>query len=221
MADEPVNPAPADPAAPPANPDPAPAPSGEPLPPSLTADPVDPSKPATDPAKPDGEKPADAKPAEPVIPEKYELKAADGKEFDQAFVDALTPVFKDLKLTQEQVTKLAETYNKYGTEAEKKADTDFQNWMAEQARENDKAIRKEWGTDYDANFKVAQRGLARFFQDKELYRVLDETGLVRQPAFMKGLLQIGKLIQEDKPPNGAHQGGRKSDAEIFYGSASH
>lgn len=144
---------------------------------------------------------------------------------DAAFTDAMSPAFKEAGITQNQLNVIMKAYNEYGqkfaAESEKKAETDFNNWMAEQAREHDKAIRKEWGADYDANFNIAQRALARFFQDKDLYRVFDETNIARTPRFMQGLLQIGKMIQEDKPPNGAQQGGRKSDAELFYGSASH
>lgn len=103
---------------------------------------------------------------------------------------------------------------------DKKADDDFNAWMGEQARAHDKAIRTEWGADYDGNFQIAQRALARFFKDTNLYKALDESGLVRQPAFMRGLLQVGKMIKEDEPPNNANGGGRKSDAEIFYGTKS-
>jgi hypothetical protein len=149
------------------------------------------------------------------------VKLPPGITLDSSVVDAISPVLKELGVSQEAANKLvtahAEAVAKLQVDAEAKADADFKTWMTEQARENDKAIRKEWGGDYDANFQIAQRGLARFFQDPAFYKVLDETGIVRNPAFMKGLLQVGKMIQEDIPPNGANAGGRKSDAEVFYG----
>jgi hypothetical protein len=140
---------------------------------------------------------------------------------DPAFGEALTPALKEANITQDQLNVLMKAYNEFGQKqakaAEEKADADFKAWMTDQAREHDKAVRKDWGADYQANFNIAQRGLARFFQDPGFYKVLDETGLARHPVFMKGLLQIGKMVQEDTPPNGRNPGGRKTDAEVFYG----
>jgi len=231
MADVDITPPPAPPAptappadappAPPApNPVPAPAPPADDLPPSLIHDP---SK--TPEAKPSEAKPGEEAKPPIVVPEKYDfsaLKLPEGIAVDSAIVDAITPVLKEMGVTQEAANKLvsahAEAVSKLQVQAEAKADADFKQWMTDQARENDKAIRKEWGAEYEQNFKVAQRGLARFFQDPGFYKALDETGLVRSPAFMKGLLQIGKMVQEDQPPNNGNAGGRKSDAEIFYGA---
>lgn len=217
------------PPTPPADPAPAPAPPGEPLPPSLTQDPTQPKPPGEpppgDPKPPEGETkpPGETKGA---APEKYDfssLKLPNGVELHADIVGAIEPVFKKHGLTQEAANELvtahAEAVAKLQTAAEQKAETDFNEWMGQQARENDRAIRKDWGTDYDQNFQTAQRALARFFKDEAFYKVLDETGLVRHPAFMRGLHQIGKMIQEDTPPNGGNPGGRKSDAEIFYGNS--
>jgi hypothetical protein len=42
----------------------------------------------------------------PVVPESYELVAPDGVTLDAASVEAATPVFKELGLTNEQANKL-------------------------------------------------------------------------------------------------------------------
>jgi hypothetical protein len=213
MADEVVTPPPG--GTPPAGSGSAPAPPGD----TPAADPktllTAGDTPPAEPPKP-GEKAPEAKPADPVIPEKYEFKAPDGKELDPAFADALTPVFKDMKLTQEQVSKLADTYNKFGVEAEKKAEADFQKHMADTAKTHVDAIKKEWGADFDGNLKIAQRGLARLF-DGEGKRILDETGLGNHPQFLKAFLAVGKMIQEDTPPNGGSPTGRKPNEQVFYG----
>lgn len=200
--------------------DPAPAPSDAPPPAdakTLTTDDSKPADPPADPPKPDDKAP-EAK-AAVVVPEKYEFKLPEGVKLDEGFLDAMTPAFKEAGLSQEQASKLVDGYVKVGQKLETQREADFQKWMSDQARDNDKAIRNEWGQEYDANFKTAQRGLARFFQDKDFYAVLDSTGIVRNPAFMRGLLQIGKMIREDVPPGGAQPNGRKSNAEVFYGAA--
>lgn len=208
---------PAAPAAPAPGSDPAPAPSGA-NPPADAKTLLTQGDPPADPAKP----PADpAKPADPVIPEKYEFKAPEGVTLDAGLVDAITPVLKDLKLTQEQASKLVDTYNEYGkkftAEAEKKADADFKQWMADQATANTKAVQKEWGADFNANLATAQRGLARVLSP-EGKRLLDETGLGNHPEFLKAFLAVGKMIREDTPPNGASPSGRKSSADVLYPS---
>jgi hypothetical protein len=236
MAGEPaITPPPAGDTPPPGGaPAPAPAPAGDKLPPSLIpAD--DPPKPPEGDAKPpaDDKPPADAKPPEgeapkPVIPEKYDFAAVqlpEGVALNSELLESITPALREAGLTQEAANKLVLAHATKVAEMQKaheaKAEQDFQTWMGEQARAHDKAIRAEWGADYDANFQTAQRALARFFKDTGLYKSLDESGLVRHPAFMKGLLQAGKMIKEDVPPNGAaNAGGRKSDAEIFYGKQS-
>lgn len=206
MADDNATPPAADPAKPGA--DPAPAPSGDPsAAKTLLTQGDEPAK--ADPAK------EPAKPSAPVIPEKYEFKVPEGVQIDNAFVDVMTPVFKDLGLTQEQVNKLVEPYTKYGTELETKREADFQRWMKDSAESNIAAARKEWGNDFDGNLKVAQRGLARIF-GAEGKRLLDETGLGNHPEFLKAFFAVGKMIQEDTPPIGQQPTGRKPSAAVLY-----
>lgn len=226
MADTPATPT-ADPAAPVATPpatgaDPAPAPSdasanAKTLLTQGDAPTADPAAKALD-AKP-ADKPADA----PVLPEKYTLPVLEGQTEIEGFADALTPVFKELGLTQAQVNKLGEAYNKFGetfgktNEAKEKAD--FDSFMSDTAKKHTDSIRKDWGADFDANLKVAQRGIARF-ASAEMKALLDETGLGNHPEFLKAFLTIGKMIQEDKPPTDQTPSGRKSNEDVFYGGSS-
>ena len=69
---------------------------------------ADAPKPATDPTKPAD--PA-AKPSAadaPVVPDKYEFRAPDNYTIDPAALEAATPVFKELGLTQDQAQKLVD-----------------------------------------------------------------------------------------------------------------
>lgn len=193
--------------------DQAPAPSGDPSAAStlLTGDPK------ADPAKTE---PADPKPA--VVPEKYDFSAVklpEGITLHDGLVKAVEPLFKKYGLTQEAASELIETHSnalaKVEAAAETQRETDFQKWMQDNATANVEAARKEWGHDFDANLKVAQRGLSRVF-DAEGKRLLDETGLGNHPAFLKAFLAVGKMIQEDTPPNGQQPTGRKPSAAVLY-----
>lgn len=218
---------PADPAAtatpPAAGADPAPAPSDATSAAAKTLLTQGDAPPADPAAKPPGDA---AKPADPaatvVLPEKYTLPVAEGGKGIDGLSDALSPVFRELNLTQEQVNKIGEAYNKFGAEFTKaneaKEKADFDTWMSEQAKTNTDAIRKEWGTEFDGNLKVAQRAIGRF-APPELKSLLDETGMGNHPAFLKAFLQIGKMIQEDTPPTGQQPATRKSNEDVFYGGS--
>lgn len=154
--------------------------------------------------RPDAPAPAapEAKPAEvaaPVIPDKYEFKLGEGRELDSGLIDAVSPVLKELGLTQDQASKLVDAYDKYGQTFEAKQETDFKEFMAQTAKDNIAAIKKEWGNDFQANLAIAQRGLARFLSPTGK-KALDDSGLGNNPEFLKAFYQAGKMIQEDTPP---------------------
>ncbi len=196
-------PATPDPAAPPVAADPA-------------APPVDP-KLAADPAAPPAEPP---KPAAPVAPEKYDfaaLKLPEGVALDQPLLDAVSPVFKELGISQEGASKLVEAHVKHLVAAEAQRETDFKAWMGKQVSDHQAALRKEFGTAYDANMATAQKGIARVCTPA-MKALLDETGLGNHPEFVKAFLAVGKMVSEDTPPNGQKPATRKSDAEVFYGT---
>lgn len=199
---------------------PAPVPATVPTP--ADAPPADPSKTLLTSGEPD--KAPDPAPEvkapdapKPVIPEKYEFAVPDGMQMDAAVVDALTPAFKELGLTQEAVNKLVEPYNKAMVAAEAKRETEFKDWMKTTTEQNVAAIRKEWGHEFDGNLKTAQKGLARVF-GPEGKKLLDETGLGSHPEFLKAFFTVGKMISEDQPPPHTPAPAKRTPAEILYGT---
>lgn len=203
---------------------PAPTPAAATDPPKtlLTADSVDP-------AKPDSAKPAEsAKPDVKTAPEKYDfaaLKMPKGIELNADLIGAVEPVFKKLGLSQEAASELVQAHSdalgKVALAQEQKAEADFKTFMADRAKQNVDAVRKEWGHEFDANLALAQKGLARLFPDGESKAKLDETGLGNDPAFLKAFLAVGKMISEDKPPTaGVTNGAQRSPASVLYGSGS-
>lgn len=162
-------------------------------------------------------KPIEAAPAKPVIPEKYEFKAPDGMELNQPLLDAVGPVFKDLGLSQDQASKLFDTYNAATQAAEAASEKAFVESMAQRTKEYQATVRKDWGANYEVNLATAQRGLARVMSN-DAKAILDETGLGNHPEFLKAFLAVGKMVSEDTPPVNGAPNGRKSNADVFYGS---
>jgi len=163
-----------------------------------------------------------AAPVVPAIPEKYEFKAPEGIELDTELLEQVSPVFKKIGLTQESAAELVNGFNEINLKlaqtreaAEEKAFTQF---MADTAKANEAAIKKEWGNDYTANLAIAQRGIARFLSNDGKAK-LDRVGLGNDPEFMKAFYQAGKMIQEDVPPvNGVPASQAKTFAQALYNS---
>ena len=74
--------------------------------------------------------PVEPKPDAPVVPESYDFRAPEGATLDKSAVDAATPIFKELGLTQDQAQKLVDLYPKI-TENIVKANNDAYTAMRE------------------------------------------------------------------------------------------
>lgn len=205
------------------------APAAEPTPsppasasaaPSPTPTPTPAAAPAVA-AEPPKAEPTPAAPAAPVVPEKYDftkVKLPDGMTLDTPLLTAVEPIFKELQLTQENASKLVEAHAKALAAAEVQREADFKTWMADQVKQHQATLRKEWGLQHDANLQIAQRGLARI-TSPAMKALLDETGLGNHPEFVKAFFQVGKMVSEDTPPaNPLPASTKRSAAEVLYGA---
>lgn len=138
------------------------------------------------------------------VPETYEAKVPEGLEgveIDQPLVDKLTPVLKDLKITQEGFQKLVNVFAphvKEQAEAVRQASLkSFNDMVGEWKAETQKALGA------DAN---AQLGKAATFIDKmaesqehadQVRELLNETGVGNHIALVKLLVKAGNVISED------------------------
>lgn len=135
-------------------------------------------------------------------PEKYEFKAPEGMTLDQALVDKVSPIFKELGLTQEQANKLFNAYAenvKVSTAAIAKAQDDSFNKFVEGLK--DETI-KSLGADYEKELSFAARARDRF-ASTELIEKLNQSGFANDKDMIGLFIKIGKLISEDKTINGA------------------
>ncbi len=137
----------------------------------------------------------------PSAPETYEFTMPEGVELDQGMADAVTPVFKDLGLSQEQADRLTGVY----AEAMQKQAEAYQASVAEQVESwaNELRSDKELGGDaFGENAGIARAAIEKL-GSPELSALLDETGLGNHPELFRFALNVGKHLVEDKPGSGS------------------
>lgn len=134
------------------------------------------------------------------VPESYEFEMPEGMELDQGLADAVTPVFKELGLNQEQASKLTSAYAQVKQQEVQQAQADFDKQLDQWASEikNDKEI---GGEAFDANAAIARKAVDEF-GSPELKDLLDNTGFGNNPHIFKFMLSVGKLLNEDQPGSG-------------------
>lgn len=153
---------------------------------------------------PEGEKKADAA----AVPEKYELKVPEGTTLDQALVDKVTPLFKELGVSAEGAQKLFDFHN----EAVKSATEGPVNAMNEMRTEwrNDVVKDPALGNGTDnlkpevrANIAKAIESVGDAKAVASFKEAMDLTGAGDNPALIRGLNAIGKLLSEGTLVRGA------------------
>jgi hypothetical protein len=131
-----------------------------------------------------------------VIPEKYDIKAPEGMTIDVEMMDKITPVFKELGITQEGAQKLADTYAPYVNsliDNDRKASVDTFKTMVNEWKQE---TIKELGAEYQKDMGIAAKFIDRFGSPK-LREILNETGLGNNVELVKAFIKAGKEISED------------------------
>lgn len=160
---------------------------------------------------------ADAAAKAASVPDAYELKMPEGVELDSALLEQVSPVFKELGLTNDQAQKLADKFSAHLT-AQAKANEDAHGQQIEDWGKQAQADKEIGGIAFDQNAQIAQKAIARF-ATPELKALLDTTGYGNHPEMVRMFLRIGKGISEDGVVRSNDSGGgRKSDADVFYPS---
>ena len=156
----------------------------------------------------------------PAVPETYAFEAPEGGEIDTDLINAVSPVMKELGLTQEQAGKL---FSAYTDAVNQGANAEVANahtkWEAE--LKND----PEFGGDnFDRNAAQVSQFVASTMPAEsrgEFFEMLDSTGLGSNPAFVKYMFNLSKQFPtgEDSPNGGgSSMGGGKSTEQRMYGT---
>ena len=134
---------------------------------------------------------ADAKAKLP--PEKYEFKIPEGITLDQAAVDKITPVFKELGLNQAAAQRLIDVYiEQQKSQADTQAKS-FSDFNEESKKETIKAL----GANYKEELAFAAKSRDALFSPETL-ELINAAGLGNNKAMILDMIKIGRMISEDK-----------------------
>lgn len=152
----------------------------------------------------------------PVVPEAYAFKdLPEGYAMSDQQLAEVSPLFKELGLTQEQADKLVAFDAKRVLAAEQAGLEQRQGLVTgwEKSLREDAAF---GGANFDANVGVAQKALAQF-GTPELSTMLKESGLGSHPEVVRLFHRIGQQLAEGQLHSGSGNNTRKSNEEVFYG----
>ena len=162
--------------------------------------------------KKDGEEGKEGAPpaeAPKPVPEKYEVKVPEGMQLDQKLVDTLTPIFKEAKLSNEQVQKLTDAYAPYmkaAVEAQQQEAIKGFKEVVEGWR--DETV-KELGPDFAKHLAPAAKLMDKFEVETKtsgLRELMNETGVGNHPVLNKFLIWVGKKFEQDSFPDSGKKG---------------
>ena len=140
----------------------------------------------------------------PAAPEKYEFAMPEGFVVDEAAVEAVTPILKELNCSQETAQKLVDLHFaqiKAMQEAQEKAKAET---LAKWAKEI-RADKDIGGPNVLQNLLPGTRLLNKF-GSPALTELLQQTGLDRHPAVAKFLVAVGREFTEDRWADGGKRG---------------
>lgn len=157
----------------------------------------------------------------PVAPEAYEFKLPDDRQVDPALVEAATPIFKELNLTQEQAQKVVDLYDAQvlpGVAQTVQAETlrllglqDIGKWT-----DQVKADKEIGGAHLEETLTLAAKGRDTF-ASKELVELLHTSRLGNHPEVVRFFAKVGKTIGEDTVHNGTGgEAAPTSAAAVLY-----
>ena len=160
----------------------------------------------------------------PDKPEAYELPVPEGDSGE--FAKTAAAWFKEVGLLPQQAQALAAKWNEFSAAQAQAAEAAEQQRIAQmdaQNKQQEAALKTEWGQQYEANMELARRAVRQFIPGDKAADVIsaleDKLGYAET---IKLMYSIGRgLGEHDAPGLGrAQQPGRKSAAEILYGGSS-
>lgn len=169
-----------------------------------TQEPAPEQTPTQEPDKDEPAKEPEKEPEKPATPEKYEFAMPEGFVVDEAAVEAVTPILKELGCSQETAQKLVDLHFaqiKAMQEAQEKAKAET---LAKWAREI-KADKDIGGPNVLQNLLPGTRLLNKF-GSPALTELLQQTGLDRHPAVARFLVAVGREFAEDRWADGGKRG---------------
>lgn len=145
-------------------------------------------------------------------PEKYEaFKLPDGMTISADVEKEFTTLARGLNLPQDKAQALIDLQVKAAQKSQEESVAQFEKMKSEWKAKTLKFL----GANKDQSLAYAAKFLDKV-GDKDLRKVLDESGLGNHPALVKAFIEAGKLIGEDNFVEGNNAPSEKSFAEILY-----
>lgn len=129
----------------------------------------------------------------PDTVEKYELQAPKEVSFEDGFLSQFKEAAYKANILPDQAQKLLEWYNEANATSIEQAIIQNKTQMQEDL----KALRQEWGSDYEMKTKLARSVLKTAGADEQVFKWLSDTGLDNSAMMIKLMGQIGELMKED------------------------
>lgn len=148
----------------------------------------------------------------PEKPDGYELvkpELPEGMTYDEEKTKAFAAKAHELGLSKSQLKGLHETWNELAKSEFEKHTAAADDFL----KKSVEAIKKEWGSSYDANLKKADSAIATLFGE-DFRKMLIDTGLNNHPAVIKGMFKASQAISEDSFIRGDGTG--KTKTSITY-----
>jgi len=155
-----------------------------------------------------------------VVPEKYEVKVPEGFSNDMSLLETITPVLKEIGVTNEQAQKLADAYMPF---FKAKAEEGRKAVQAEQEQSFKTFIdgeKKNTKDKFGAKWNDEMSFIAKF-RDAHLspktVELLNASGIAENYEFLSDLAKFGRMISEDKLIDGKRvSNADKSPADILF-----
>lgn len=128
----------------------------------------------------------------PESVDKYDVKVPKDASFEEGFLSEFKKAAHEANILPDQAQKLLDWYNQTNSSAIEQAIT--QNKTEAQAEL--KALKQEWGSDYDRNIKVA-RAVLRTAGMEDVNQWLQDSGLDNSAMMIKLMSSVGNLMKED------------------------
>lgn len=133
-----------------------------------------------------------------VAPDTYaDFTVPEGTDIDVATLEAATPLFKELGLTQKQAQKLVD-FQAAQVQAGSQKQSDTFNQLMETWKTDAKNDKEFGGDAFEENVKTAQVAISKY-GTPELKQLLEDHGVGNHPEVIRFMLNVGKTLKEDVP----------------------
>lgn len=140
------------------------------------------------------------------VPEAYDLKVPEGMDIDKVLLEKVSPIFKEIGLTNEQAQKLADVYAPYvKSTLESHRKTVIDGWNKQTEEWKNESL-KMLGAEAPQQLAFAAKVINKFGTEyknedgskgNDLRDLLEETRVGNHPAMTRLFIGLGKLISSD------------------------